>query len=166
MFALAAEVFVPLQIAGGGADADDIRAAIAVDIGFHASGACHTAIVDELVLPIFALVVLCIEDVNAFSFAAIAGNDVIKTIAVEIAHDDFVALGKIGEDYFSAPGFGTIARIDDHFIAMPWLNGSKEASAVRLSHGDVARAFGAGSSWPGDSFSCFHWSLSPRPVAE
>ena len=145
MFALAAEVFVPLQIAGGGADADDIQAAIAIDIGFHASGACHAAIVNELVVPVLTLVVLCVEDVNAFSFAAIAGDDVVKTVPVEIADDDFMAFGKIGEDHFSVPAFRTIARIDDHFIPMPWLNGSKEALAVRLSHGDIARAF----SWRG-----------------
>ena len=54
-----------------------VAAAVAVEIGAHASGACHSAVVDDLVLPIFAAIVLRVEHMHAAAFAAVASGDVV-----------------------------------------------------------------------------------------
>src|SRR5712664_2802044 len=94
------QIFVPLDIAGGRADADDVQPAIAVDIGRGAARAGHSAVIDDLVIPLLPAIVLRIEYVHSGTLgAAIAGGDIVEAVAVEIAHYDFVSLRELGKNH-------------------------------------------------------------------
>lgn len=77
--------------------------------------------VENLVMPLSAGVILSIKDVGAgnFPFRAVSGNDVIAPVAVEIADADFVAFGEFVENDSALPPARFFLRVDNDLVSVP-----------------------------------------------
>src|SRR5262245_49686729 len=119
------QIFVPFEIRGGGADTDDVRAAIAIQVGGGARGSGHAPIVERKARPAFASRVVGAVDVDAASLSTKAGDDLVGAIAVEVGGHDGVAIDQSGIDHFALPTAVLLAVYHD-LVSMPRLDRGKE----------------------------------------
>src|SRR5580658_5869728 len=116
-----AKILVPLEIAGGRADASDVRAAVAVEIGRRASRCRHAAVVEYVLGPTLRVRVFRIIDVYTASLAAVSGDDFGGSIAGEAGSDNGVAVYQRIVDHPPFPGAAMLA-VNGNLIPVPWLN--------------------------------------------
>src|SRR5438445_11594023 len=78
------EVLVPLDIVRGAADHDDVQPAVAIDVNDLASGRRHAHRIEDLVMPLRALVILRIKNMRArnLGLGAVSGYDVAAAVPV------------------------------------------------------------------------------------
>src|SRR5215471_3359459 len=90
------KVFVPLDVARGVPDTDDVDATVAVDVGGDTAGGRHPTRVNHLVGPFTSWVGRRIHHVDRDALdASITSHDVIAAVAIEITHGHLVALGHL-----------------------------------------------------------------------
>src|SRR6185436_19946483 len=131
------------------AAAHEIVSLVLVDVG--ADAAVHPELVLETHVGPLTLrrIVGRKEDVYAASrrvgivlrraARVVVGDDVVATVAVEIDDGDLVTGGDLVVDHTPGPRRAA-AGVNDHFIAVPWLNRREEALAVLHADADVAGA--------------------------
>src|SRR5260370_14746238 len=98
--------------------------------------------IEFLVMPLSAGFVGGIEDVRGGDFAtgAIASDDLIAAVTVEVAHADLVAFGELIIDDVTLPAALAVLGVNDNFVAVPRLHGRQYAVLPQVGDLDVAGA--------------------------
>jgi hypothetical protein len=137
---LASPILIPFDVRGGTANLDDVQSTIPIDVDDRTTRGRHAHRIKNLVTPLTAGVVLGIEDVRTgnFSLGAIARNDVIPTISVEIANAHFVPLFEFTKNDTTLPGFRFVLCVNNDLVAVPGLNSSEDPLLLQPTDSNVA----------------------------
>src|SRR5437773_6484219 len=137
-----AEIFVPLKISRRAADHHHVQAAVAVDVRDGATGSRHLLGIDHTVQPRNAACVLSVEEVDAAAPAprAVAGDNVLEAVSVEVTHTNLVAFHEPVENHSPLPSVRIVLRVDDDLVSMPGLDRSEKPPFPQPPHGHIARS--------------------------
>src|SRR5213596_2520468 len=136
------EIFVPLKISRRAADHHHVQAAVAVDVRDGATGSRHLLGIDHTVQPRNAACVLSVEEVDAAAPAprAVAGDNVLEAVSVEVTHANLVAFHEPVENHSPLPSVRIVLRVDDDLVSMPGLDRSEKPPFPQPPHGHIARS--------------------------
>ena len=138
------QVLIPGNIPRRGADGDEVRPPVAVDVAHGQTGCGHVG-VERLALPLCTRAVGCMVDVQAGSLPTIARRNLVVPVPVEVSDRERMTIVKTVVDSLAAPELaGPSLEIDDDLLPMPGFDGGDESSPVNFTHGHLTRA----PSWP------------------
>ena len=137
-------ILVPPDVGGSRADTNDVEASIAVDVRDIKTRGCHVPFVQRNPLPSVLYDVNAVIEIEALAFAAIARDNFVLFIPVNVGAHQSVPFIERRIDHKPLPGsigIGT-SPIDHDLVAVPRLDSGQKTLSLRpdSANADLAGA--------------------------